>query len=631
MLPAMRKRIKWMLICLWGLAVCPGCEFQPTNEPNSSSNVKTGDATDGFGGNSPESSRTSPLTDQEPAVFEVGEFDWAQYRGPETRSVQNSPNLPDEWSDDAGIFWRAELPGRGSSSPIVVGDRVFVTAYSGYGISPTDRGQVGNLRYHVICKDRQTGKTIWQRNIKGSPLTQRLNDTLLGHGFASSTPATDGERVYVFLGATGVFAFDMNGELAWQQNVGVQFYFFGSSASLTTFQDLVIVNASVENKTIYAFDRKTGKGVWKIDDIDRCYSMPVFGKAPDGSIEMIVSEEDLVHGYDPATGKELWRCDGVHNYIIAVPAVRNGICYCNGGLERQMMAIKLGGREDVTQTHKLWEVPFGGNVGSPLLHDEVIYVPNDNGILESYDAETGKRLKRVRTGTKTRIYGNLLLVNDKIYIPLQDEGVLIVEANEKMKEIRRNRIATDPASVHASIAPNGDRLFMRTDGFLYCISDGDGSSAVIQYDSADNGRDLLEPEPRVDFVAETNRLQQYCYYLAPNVKAVSNLLLVPYKSVITEEQTRKSEEIIRKNFSRFDELRGLQNEAWWEFMMGEIDREGLSTKLEEVDKETIKYSSQVRVLIKKLFSKEQMDQHLKDAAEWRRRQEEKKKQAQQKK
>ena len=139
-------------------------------------------------------------------------------------------------------------------------------------------------------------------------LTQKLNDTVLGHGFASSTPVSDGELVYTFFGPTGVFAFDMEGNLVWEQNVGWQFNFFGSSASLTTHKDLLIVNASIENQTIYALDKKTGKGVWKADNIDRCYSLPVFGEAPDGSIEMVVVEEDEVYGFDPKTGEKLWWC-----------------------------------------------------------------------------------------------------------------------------------------------------------------------------------------------------------------------------------------------------------------------------------------------------------------------------------
>jgi hypothetical protein len=136
---------------------------------------------------------------------------------------------------------------------------------------------------------------------------------------------------------------------------------------------------------------------------------------------------------------------------------------------------------------------------------------------------------------------------------------------------------------------------------------------------------MILPTPRLDFVAATNRLQQYCYYLATDPVAVENLLIVPYKSVITEEQTLESRGIIKENFERFDELRSMQDEGFWSYMKGDLDKEALLEKLKVIDKDTIKHSSQVRVLIKKLFSKEQMDQHLKDAAEWQRKQKEKQK------
>jgi outer membrane protein assembly factor BamB len=558
--------------------------------------------------------------------FNGGDFDWPQYRGPKADSTQNSEYLPTQWSDTEGLKWKAELPGRGSSSPIVVGDRVFVTAFSGYGMSPTERGQVGHMRQHVICKDRETGETLWQRNIKGSMLTQKLNDTVLGHGFASSTPVSDGELVYAFFGPTGVFAFDMDGNLVWEQNVGWQFNFFGSSASLTMHKDLLIVNASIENKTIYALDKKTGKGIWKADNIDRCYSLPVFGEAPDGSTEMIVVEEDEVYGFNPNTGEKLWWCQGIPNYIIAVPVVHEGIVYCNGGLERLMMGIKLGGRGDVTQTHKVWEVPFGSNVGSFVRSGDLLLVVVDNGIAESYDINTGKLLGKQRTKTKVkRVYASPLMVGDKVYLPLQDEGVVVAEANEKMKELYRNKFKNDKSLIHGSIAANGDRLFIRTDRFLYCIGENNGIPVTLKTEETNYSKDLVMPQPIVGFDSHKNRLSPFCYYLSHDPAATVNILLAPYKSVITEEQTKAATEIIKKeeNYAPYDKLRARLNQAYWEFMTGDIDRPKLVEKFKEIGAETAKQSHDVRILVKKLFSPVQMEQHKKDAAEWQKKQREK--------
>ncbi len=572
-----------------------------------------------------DSTSTVQVEETEKLSFTNGDFDWPQYRGPKADSTQNSEHLPTQWSDTEGLKWKAELPGRGSSSPIVVGDKVFVTAFTGYGMSPTERGQLGHLRQHVICKDRETGETIWQRNIKGSMLTQKLNDTVLGHGFASSTPVCDGELVYTFFGPTGVFAFDMEGNLVWEQNVGWQFNFFGSSASLTTYKDLLIVNASIENQTIYALDKKTGKGIWKADNIDRCYSLPVFGEAPDGSTEMVVVEEDEVYGFDPETGEKLWWCTGIPNYIIAVPVIHDGVVYCNGGLERLMMGIKLGGRGDVSQTHKVWEVPFGSNVGSFVRHEDLLLVVVDNGIAESYDINTGQPQGKQRTGTKIkRVYASPLLVNDKVYFPLQDAGVVVAEASAEMKPVYRNKFKNDDSLIHGSIAANGDRMFIRTDKYLYCIGSHDGPPQIVKNEVTDFSRDLIIPQPLVGFDPKTNRLSPFCYYLSNDPAATVNILLAPYKSVITEEQTKTATELIKnqENFAPYDQLRARLKEAYWEFMAGEIDRSQLVEKFKQIGGETARQSHDVRILVKKLFSPEQMEQHKKDAAEWQKKQRE---------
>ena len=245
---------------------------------------------------------------------------------------------------------------------------------------------------------------------------------------------------------------------------------------------------------------------------------------------------------------------------------------------------------------------------------------HDNGIMQSMDISTGKLLSRQRTGTKTRIYANPLLVNNKIYVPLQDEGVLILEADAKMKEICRNRITQDSGPWHSSIAANGDRLFIRTGTYLYCLGPQTGPAQFVPHDVVDDQSDLIEPIPRIDFVAQTNRLQPYCYYLVPDQESVSALLLAPYKSVITEEQTNRSKEIVKENFVRFEELRHEQNNAFFEFMKGDLDQSGLLLRLTKLDADTIKQGAQVRVLIKKLFSAEQMEQHLKEAEEWKKKQ-----------
>ncbi|MDG2013601.1 MAG: PQQ-binding-like beta-propeller repeat protein, partial [Pirellulaceae bacterium] len=165
------------------------------------------------------------------------EADWSQFRGPEfTSSTSSEYRL--EWAIDEGIEWKSELPGRGAATPIVVGNRIFVTAFDGFGLTVENAGELKDLRHHLLCFDKNTGQPLWQREVTGTSLLQKMNPELVRHGFASSTPVSDGQHVYVFFGVTGVFAFDLDGELLWQRNLGLETHYFGSSSSPIVYGDL---------------------------------------------------------------------------------------------------------------------------------------------------------------------------------------------------------------------------------------------------------------------------------------------------------------------------------------------------------------------------------------------------------
>ena len=365
-------------LCYSGLVVLIGCQTEPSPEPASTPGSET-DA----GASADASGASAELTK-----------DWRGFRGPAGMATSAAAQPPIKWGEDDRIIWKTKLPGRGASSPIVFGNKVVVTAFTGYGMSAEVPGKVSDLRHHVICLDRNNGKPLWSRKIKGSYANRKLNVNLLGHGFASSTPVTDGNHVYAFFGVSGVHAFESNGDFMWQADVGELTDNFGSSASLTLFEHLLIINASIESKTVFALNKNTGRAVWKIDGIDRSWTTPVVGYAPDGSPELIINEKDLVHGFDPLTGEELWNCEGIHDYVIAAPVIVDGICYVNGGREKRTLAIKLGGRGDVTKSHKLWQVPMGANVSSCIYDEGKLYVVSDNGIMHCLDAATGKLVKK---------------------------------------------------------------------------------------------------------------------------------------------------------------------------------------------------------------------------------------------
>jgi outer membrane protein assembly factor BamB len=527
--------------------------------------------------------------------------------------------MPTKWSPESGISWTTELPGRGSSSPITYQDNVFVTAATGYGNSAKEPGKVDDLVQHLLCLDAHNGSLRWKKSIKGSGLTMRLNENLLRHGFASSTPTTDGELVYAFFGQTGLFAFDLEGNLVWQADCGFGYNYFGSSASLTVYKDLLIVNASIESKSVFAFNKKTGEGVWRIEGIDRSWSMPVIGANKDGKDELVLMEEGFVRGYNPETGEELWHCEGVNNYVIATPFLYDGIAYCNGGIEKQMMAIRLGGSGDVTETHKLWEVPMGANVSSPIYLTGYVFLVADNGILQCFEAATGKLVSKSRLPTKSRFYASPLLAGDKLYFPLEDNGVYVCEASSKTEKVSHNQFDPDKNSLKASFAAGIDMsLLIRNDKKIYCF--GKITPELIENKVADFSDDseLIIPRPRYDFDKNTKRVRVYQYYIDLDPEICRMTVIAPYRSVITDEQKTEAYKIINDDFAPFDEMRQRYADARWAFLQsGSKDEDALIEKLKVIEKEATAYADKVRVKIKKLFSKEQMDQHLKEAAERR--------------
>src|SRR5262245_28042621 len=232
--------------------------------------------------------------------------DWAQFRGPGGLGISAEKNLPDSWSQTENIAWKTGLPGAGTSSPIVVGKRIYLTSYSGYAVPGEAGGNMEELKRHLLCLNAEDGKIIWNKTIASKlPEQARIRED---HGYASSTLAADGERIYAFFGKSGVVAYDHDGKELWNADVGTGLNGWGSASSPILFGDLVIVNASVESGSMVGLDRKTGKEVWRANGIQQSWNTPVLVPLDGGKTELAVAVPDKVLGFDPATGKELWRC-----------------------------------------------------------------------------------------------------------------------------------------------------------------------------------------------------------------------------------------------------------------------------------------------------------------------------------
>jgi len=395
---------------------------------------------------------------------------WPQFRGPDGNASGDS-ELPLRWSDSTNIQWKTELPGRGASSPIVWEDRIFLTAYTGFATGEEDATDKSKLRLHVLCINRADGATLWNKSVSGSPNTQNLTNRVEDHGYATGTPVTDGQSVFAYFGVSGVVAYSMEGELLWQAQTGKNTAGFGSASSPVLHGDLVIVNASIEDGSVIAFDKKTGERAWSIDDVKRSWTTPCLAKAADGNYELVVNQIDIIRGFDPITGKQLWVCDGIDDYIVPAPISHNGVVYCLGGRQNRCVAVRLGGRGDVTDTHKLWQVNIGANVTSPVYYKDHLYWASDKGIATCLNAKTGEAVYRERLRTRSRIYASIVRGADRLYVTTRDQGVTVLPAAPNYKELAVNTIASDETLVNASPAISGNRLLLRTDRFLYSIGD----------------------------------------------------------------------------------------------------------------------------------------------------------------
>jgi outer membrane protein assembly factor BamB len=388
---------------------------------------------------------------------------WPQFRGPGGLGISQERNLPVRWSERENVFWKTTMPGYGSSSPIALNGKLYVTCYSGYGIRGVS-GRMEDLRLHVVCVDSKNGRIIWHKEIKPIlPESKSVRD----HGYAAQTPVTDGEHLYIFFGKSGVFKFDLNGNQIWQTSVGTNTHGWGSGTSPVLYENLVIVNASVESKSLVAIDKNTGKEVWRAGGMDSSWNTPALVKNPRGKYEVAVTVREWILAFDPKTGDELWRCEAIPDYICPSIVSHEGVLYALGARSSKTVAVKSGGRGDVTDTHKLWQVDVGANVCSPVVHDGHLYWVSDRdrtAYCLSLDDGSVKYSERV----DSQPYASTLLADGRFYIVTRNGGTLVLAAKPQFEQLALN-ILDDESTFNASAIAYDGALFLRSDKNLYCI------------------------------------------------------------------------------------------------------------------------------------------------------------------
>jgi len=394
--------------------------------------------------------------------------DWPGFRGPTGMGTSDAKGLPLTWGLDDNLAWKVELPGPGASSPVVFGDKIYLTCYTGFFVPGQEGGSQDDLTRHLLVLNRADGSTVLDKAVKAKlPEEDQIRD----HGFAANTPAVDAERIYVFFGKTGVFAFDHSGKEVWQADVGSKTHGWGTSASPTLYNDMVFINASVESESLIALDRQTGKEKWRVGGIKESWNTPVVMTTKSGRKELILAIQGKVMSFDPDTGKELWTCNtDIGWYMVPSIVAHDGVVYCLGGRSGiAALAVRAGGDGDVTETHRLWKSVNGSNVCSPVYHDGYLYWTNEaRETAFCAKADTGEIMYEKRLNRAGQIYSSALLAEGRLYYVSRDGKTFVLAAKPEFEELAVNELR-DRSIFNGSPAVDGSRLLIRSDKYLYSI------------------------------------------------------------------------------------------------------------------------------------------------------------------
>ncbi|MAI73846.1 MAG: serine/threonine protein kinase [Rhodopirellula sp.] len=393
---------------------------------------------------------------------------WSRFRGRAATGLAGQ-QIPTTWSDTENLAWRTDLPGKGSSSPVIRGDKIFLTAYSGYGQAVESPGNRAQLKLHVVCLSVIDGSILWNHELDAAEEEQAITKRVADHGYASPTPCVDGKLVFASFGPSGLAALTHDGEFKWRTSIGTKTAGFGAAASPIEFEDIVIMNASIEDGALYGLDKTTGTVRWRTPDIDRAWTTPTLVDLPNGKKELVLNQKGAILGLDPETGKKLWSCDAIQDYIVPCVVAKGSTLYCSGGRSNKTFAVKAGGRGDVTATHLIWDVSRGANVTSPLLHDGHLYWSHDKAIALCLRASDGEEIFRERMPTRGRVYASIVGDGQHLFLTTRDAGVLVLAASPEYNEISINRLGNPEERFNATPAIAGDSLYLRSDAALYCV------------------------------------------------------------------------------------------------------------------------------------------------------------------
>lgn len=419
--------------------------------------------------------------------------DWPQWRGPAGNGIADEKNVPERWSATENVTWKSALAGQGVSSPIVSGDRVFVTSQIGSGVrkpgnhprlaqgaaaagsgeraltAPRSPVDADKTFFVVEAFNRTDGRRLWEYRVEAAGPLPGVHDK---HNLASPSPITDGERVYAWFGTGQIVALDVSGRLVWQRHLGQENSPFdinwGHGSSPTLYEDsLILLCDHSPAAYLLAVDKRTGKDRWKTDRGRgrSSYTTPFVVQAATGP-ELIVNSSERVDAYDPRSGAFLWHVGGPNQFPIPVPTFHDGIVYMSRGYRSgPYMAIRPGGRGDITASHVVWQVNTGAPYISSLVYDAgLLYMANDVGAITVVDAKSGEKVWQERVDGI--FSASPVAADGKIYFVSETGETIVLRSGREPRILARNDLGE---RLIASPAISNGQIFIRSDDRIYCV------------------------------------------------------------------------------------------------------------------------------------------------------------------
>jgi outer membrane protein assembly factor BamB len=414
---------------------------------------------------------------------------WPAWRGPDATGAARKGNPPVTWSETENVKWKVEVPGNGSSSPVIWGDKIFLqTAIETDKKGASDevaaaetqdrpfhggRAPTNIYRFDLVCIDRNTGAILWQKTAREEMPHEGHHPN---HGFASYSPVTDGAHVWASFGSRGVHCYDVDGNHKWSKDFGKMRtrVGFGEGSSPALVGDALVVLMDQEGDSfIIALNKETGDTIWKTDRDERTsWSTPIAVEV-NGRVQVIVNATNLVRSYDAETGDLIWQCGGQTANAIPSPVIGFGKVFCTSGFRGSaLQAIELGRTGDLTGTDAIiWEVneatPY---TPSPLLYGDKLYVCRGNSaVISCYQADTGKaNFVKQRLEGMAEVFASPVGAADRVYLVGRKGKTAVIKRSEKFEVLAVNTLDDE---IDASPAVVGDELFLRGKNYLYCIAE----------------------------------------------------------------------------------------------------------------------------------------------------------------